>query len=215
MPIKILLEKKDSPMPPKQDKTAVLIIGRFQPPTKGHTALVDTAKKAFRKYKYDAIVVCVVEGKESSKDKSKNPLSGKSRVYYLQNSKYGNGIQYVVVKSAFDAFIKCRELGYEPMCVVGGHFVDGSKEENRAVDYKGLLDKYFTEDDGTPITHKAVVLDRDSGASGVEGISGTTVRAAVKADRFDDFKDMVAIENEKIVKQMFDEMKSSLEKKNG
>jgi hypothetical protein len=210
MTVRIVLEKQGSKLPPKQDKTAVLLIGRFQPPTLGHSKLIDAAKKAFRKYGYDAVIVCVVEGKETSKDTKVNPLSGKSRVFYLQNSKYGKALKYSVVGSAFDAFIKCREMGYEPMCVVGGKFVTGDKEENRAQGYKALLDKYFKEDDGTSIDHKAVVLERDPDSSGIDGISGSTVRAAVLADRYEDFKDMVALDSDELVQQMFDELKEKL-----
>lgn len=210
MSINIILEKKDSKLPKKQDKTAVLLIGRFQPPTLGHAQIINAAKKAFRKYKYDCVMVCVVEGKETSKDKSVNPLSGDSRVYYLENSTYGKALRYTVVKSAFDAFIKCRELGYEPMCVVGGKFVTGEKEENRAEGYKKLLDKYFKEDDDTPIEHRAVVLERDPDDSGVKGISGSTVRAAVLADRYDDFKEMVGMDTDDLAKKLFDELKQHL-----
>ena len=208
--IKILLERNGKKFPKKQEKTAVLVIGRFQPPQKGHGFLIDAAKKAFRKYKYDAIIVCVVEGKETSKDTSVNPLSGKSRVYYMENSTYGKGLKYAIVGSAFDAFTKCREMGYEPMCVVGGKFVTGDKEENRAEGYKDLLDKYFKNDDGSDIDHRAVVLDRDPDASGVKGISGSTVRAAVLANRYDDFKDMVGLDSDDLTKEMFDELKEKL-----
>jgi len=214
MPIKILLaEKKGKSTPPMQDKTAVLVIGRFQPPTAGHSAIIDAAKKAFRKYKYDAIIVCVVEGKETSKDKSKNPLSGESRVYYLEHSSYGKGVKYIVVGNVFDAFIKCREMGYEPMCVVGGHFSFGD-EENRAQSYKEILDKYFKQPDGSSIEHKAVVLERDPDAHDVKGVSGTTVRAAVIANKYEDFRDMIAIKNDDVAKQMWNELRENLEDKN-
>lgn len=214
MAVKIILEKKGSRIPPQQEQTAVVVIGRFQPPTIGHTAIINAAKKAFRKGKYDAVIVCVIAGKETSKDKQKNPLSGSSRVYYLENSSYGKGIKYIVAGSAFDAFIKCREMGYEPMCVVGGHFVSGEAEENRAEGYKEMLDKYFKTPDGDPITHKTVVLDRDTSAGDVKGVSGSTVRAAVLHDKYEDFREMIAVDNDDIAKKMWDELKDNLTGKN-
>lgn len=213
MPVKIILEKKGKAIPPKQDKTAVIVVGRFQPPTLGHATLINAAKKAWRDNKYDAVIVFIVEGKETSKDKKRNPLSGESREYYLRHSSYSKGLRFAVVSSAFDAFIKCRELGYEPMCVVGGKFVEGEKEENRAEGYKKLLDKYFKDENDEPIDHKAIVLERNQHSDGVAGISGSTVRAAVLNDRFEDFKDMVAITSEKVVKKMFNEIKDALTKK--
>lgn len=209
MSVKIILEKKGSSIPPQQEKTAVVIIGRFQPPTRGHSAVINAAKKAFRKYKYDAIIICVIAGKETSKDKQKNPLSGSSRVYYLENSSYGKGIKYLVAGSAFDAFIKCREMGYEPMCVVGGHFVSGESEENRAEGYKKILDKYFKDKDGNQIDHRTVILDRDTSANDVKSVSGSAVRAAVLNNKFEDFKDMVAV-NGDVAEKMWNELKNNL-----
>jgi cytidyltransferase-like protein len=213
MPIKIILEKKGKAIPSKQNKTAVVIIGRFQPPTLGHGALINAAKKAWREGKYDAVILFIVEGKETSKDKKHNPLTGEQRMFYLKHSSYSKGLKFSVVGSAFDAFIRCRELGYEPMCVVGGKFVEGEKEENRAEGYKALLDKYFKDENDDQIEHKAVVLERNQHSDGVASISGSTVRAAVLADRFDDFKDMVAITSEKLVKRMFNDIKDALTKK--
>lgn len=213
MPVKIILEKKGKAIPPMQNKTAAIVIGRFQPPTLGHATLINAAKKAWRENKYDAVIVFIVEGKETSKNKKKNPLSGESREFYLKHSSFSKGLKFAVVGSAFDAFIKCRELGYEPMCVVGGKFVEGEKEENRAEGYKALLDKYFKDNDGEPIEHKAVVLERNQHSDGVAGISGSTVRAAVLADRYDDFADMVALTSDKLIKRMFNELKDALTKK--
>lgn len=213
MTVKIILEKRGKAIPPKQDKTAVIVIGRFQPPTKGHSLLMNAAKKAWRDGKYDAVIVFVVEGKETSKDTKRNPLSGDARQYYLEHSSYSKGLRFAVVGSAFDAFIKCRELGFEPMAVVGGKFVEGEKEENRAEGYKNLLDKYFKDENDEPIDHKAIVLERNQHSDGVSGISGSTVRAAVMADRYEDFAEMVALPSEKLIKKMWNDLKDSLVKK--
>jgi nicotinamide mononucleotide adenylyltransferase len=212
MPIRIILESKDSPLPPKQKKTSILVIGRFQPPTKGHGHLINAAKKAWREYKYDAIIVCIVDGKETSKNKKKNPLSGDSRKFYLEHSNYSKGLQFVIVGSAFEAFIKSREMGYEPMAVVGGKFVN-DKKEDRPKGYKELLDKYFKNDDGSEIEHKAVTLERDPEAEGIESVSASTVRAAVMSNLYDDFKDLTDLENEKLTRKMFDEMQASMSNK--
>lgn len=213
MTVKIILEKRGKQIPPKQDKTAVIVVGRFQPPTLGHATLINAAKKAWRDGKYDAVIVFIVAGKETGKDKKRNPLSGESRQYYLEHSSYSKGLRFAVVGSAFDAFIKCRELGFEPMAVVGGKFVEGEKEENRAEGYKNLLDKYFKDENDEPIEHKAIVLERNQHSDGVAGISGSTVRAAVLADRYDDFRDMVAVTSDKVAKKMFNELKDAMTKK--
>jgi cytidyltransferase-like protein len=209
MTVRIILEKKGSTIPPMQHKTCVLVIGRFQPPHLGHKVIINAAKKAWRKYKYDAIVVCVVEGKQSSKNKKQNPLSGTSRVMYLENSKFGKGIHFEIVSNAFDAFVKCRELGYEPMCVVGGKFTDGEKVEDRAQGYKELLDKYF-KDGESDISHRAISITRNSMSDRVDGISGSIIRAAVISDRFEDFTEMISLDNTELISQMWNELRKNL-----
>ncbi len=202
-----LIEAKNKPLPRKQSKTAVVCIGRFQCPHKGHELLINAAKKSFRKDKYDAVIICVINGKETRKDKSVNPLSGESREYYLKHSTFTKGTKIIVATNAFEAFIKCRELGYEPMCVVGGKSDDG---EDRAETFKSLLDKYLTNDDGTSIVHKAISLKRDPTSETAKGISGSLVRAAVTNNKFEDFKDMVSFDSELVTKKLFDELKNNI-----
>lgn len=210
MPIKIIREKKEKQLPPKQQKTAVVVIGRFQPPTKGHAKIVDAAKKYWRKHKLDAIFLFIIEGKETSKDKLKNPLSGNERRRYIKNSTFSVGVKVEVAGSAFDAFAKCRELGYEPVAVAGGKFVSGDKGENRADAFKGILDKYFVDEKGAQIEHYAITVDRDEKSETIKGVSATLARTAAIADRYEDFSEIVSIDNEDIVKELFDRLQSVL-----
>jgi hypothetical protein len=207
MTVRLLLEKETDPG--KQDKTAVLVVGRFQPPSLGHARIVDAAKKAFHKYKYDAIFICVIAGKQTSKIKSVNPLSAKSRQFYLQHSTFTKGTKIITASNTFDAFLKVRNLGFEPMCVVGGK--DDNTDEDRAEAFKKLLDKYLTDTDGSPIEHKAITVTRTEGSKGTEGVSGSIARAAAKADRFDDFAEMVSFDNPVLVRKLFDEIKACME----
>lgn len=211
MTVKVVLEgKKDDELPPMQDKSAVVMIGRFQPFQKGHLAILNAAKKAFRKHKYDKVILCIIEGKQSSKDKKKNPLTGKQRKYYIEQSEASVGVDIIIASNVFDAFVKCREAGYEPMCVVGGKFT-GDDKEDRAKAYKGILDKYFTTPDGKEINHRAVTLSRNKNSEKVDGISGTMVRHAVKMDLYDDFKDMVPFTDENVVKKLWNDLKEANE----
>lgn len=209
MSIRIIIEKQENPG--KQKKTAVIVVGRFQPPTLGHARIIDAAKKAFRKQKYDAIVICIIAGKNTSKDKAKNPLSASQRKFYVEHSTFTKGTKVITATNAFDAFMKCRDLGYEPMCVVGGK--DDDTIEDRAETFKKILDKYVTEDDGTPIIHKAITVEREPGADGALGMSGSIARAAVLADKFDDFSEMVSFDNKELAQKLFDDIKKSMEKK--
>lgn len=212
MATQIILENANPDIPPMQRKKCVLVIGRFQPVHLGHKAIFDAAKKAKADNEYDAIVICIVDGAKSGKDKKRNPLSGRSRAQYVSNAGVGRDTKIEIVSNAFDAFAKCRKLGYEPMCVVGGKFAHG-EEENRAQNYKQLLDKYFTND-GKKIKHKSISVVRDAASGGVAGVSGSKIRAAVKAGKYEDFAEMIALSDPALIKKMWHEMKHSLGEKN-
>ena len=51
-------------------QTTALFTGRFQPLHLGHVKIINDALK-----KYDHVVVCIVRGEETSKDKDRNPFT--------------------------------------------------------------------------------------------------------------------------------------------
>ena len=55
--------------------SAALFTGRFQPLHMGHVKIITDALKQF-----DQVVVCIVRGEESSKDKFRNPFSLKDQL---------------------------------------------------------------------------------------------------------------------------------------
>lgn len=208
----VMNEGKRYEMPPQQKKKAVVCIGRFNPPTKGHGKVINTARKSYRDDSMDAIVVVVIEGTNTSKDKQRNPLTGVQRIRYLEMSTYGRGVKYLLATNAYEALLKVRQAGYEPMTVVGGVIRDDAGEvaEDRAGTYIGMLDKYFKTPDDQAIEHKAIRLERDPNADDVTGVSGSVARAAVVAGLYDDFRDMVSIDDEDIVRKMFHDIKDSI-----
>jgi len=131
-----------------QSKRAVVMVGRMNPPTAGHYKVIDLLKKFARENKGVVPVVVVVAGKETSKDKSKNPLTGEERVKFMQASKKANGIQFIISGSAFAAFEDVRKAGYEPYAIAAG--------SDRASKYLEMLDKYFTGPDGKKLEHVIV-----------------------------------------------------------
>lgn len=207
-----IFEGKRYDIPAYQARKAVLCVGRFQPPTKGHGRAINAARRYYRDKQLDAIVVIVIEGTNTSKDKKRNPLTAEQRIRYLQASEYGKGVVYLTATNAFEAFVVARQAGYEPYAVVGGRIITPEGvEEDRASPYKEMLDKYFVGPDGKNYDHPAIMLDRDPSKGDVTGVSGSVARAAVMAGRFDDFRDMVDIQDDRIVKKLYNDIKAAVE----
>lgn len=192
---------------PAPSKKAVLVIGRFNPPHCGHGRILSVARKAFKEHKVDAIFVAIVEGEETSKNKKRNPLSGETRVKFMEASKFGKGLKYTIASNAYEAMKQVRDSGYEPLIIVGGK----GEGDNRAETYKGILDKYFKKPDGSNINHIAISVERDTDSDDeIAGISGSIVRAAVLADRYEDFADMVCLDTPELKEKIYKELRIAM-----
>ena len=141
----------------QQAKRAAVIVGRYNPPTIGHYAVIK-AVKAFimsnKELKLDAVpIVVVVEGKETSKDKQRNPLTGDERIMFMQGSGKADGVRFLKAGSAYAAFEEVRKAGYEPIAIAAG--------ADRGANYLAMLDKYFKTSEGEPIKHRLIELPRE------------------------------------------------------
>lgn len=200
-------------IPPHQKQNAVVIIGRFQPPTKAHFMLIDKAKKHIRlhgehqKLSVHPIVV-IINGTKTSHDHQKNPLTISERKFIFKHSGKANGVKVLVAKDAFDAFIKVREAGFEPFVIGGG--------DDRIDGYLDILAENFLDEHGGKIKRKKLsgIKDRIS-ASGkgsdipMEGVSSTLARKAAKNE---DFPSFLALTNmdEKMGKKFFKIIRSRM-----
>lgn len=220
----------------EQQRRAVVVVGRFQPPTAGHYALLDQVKKYIRDnpdIKLDPIpIVVVVDGKKTGKDKTKNPLSANERISFMTGSGKANGVKFLSAPSAFEAFEAVRKAGFEPIVVAAG--------SDRAEKYKELLNKYFKDKSGNPIVHAALSLGRDAD-SAVEVsnaidkkaalddilqymgdeipanmVSASLARHAVLSNEPEKFALIVGLANKPQMAQLlFNKIKASMESTNG
>jgi len=212
-------------LPPPGKERAAVIVGRFNPPTKGHYALISAAKAYIRKHpKLNLLaspVVIVIAGVKSSEDRRRNPLTAEQRIKFMQASGHANGVKFMTATDPLAGFAAMREAGLEPILVVAG--------EDRAAKYVELLDRYFTAADGSPIKHHALTLDRGGdrtpksavdaalqqlekrGALDVEQISASVVRAAVEHDLFPEFMELTGLEGkEALARRLFNAVKAAL-----
>lgn len=206
----------------KQDKKAVVFIGRFQPATKSHFMVIDFMKKFERLNKGVKPIVVVVAGAGTSKDTHKNPLSAADRISYMSNSGLANGIKFIQASSAFAAFEEVRKAGYEPYAIAAG--------SDRAEKYLELLDKYFKDendktlphvimpgletredpDDETGVPSEDVLLDAEKGGDiPTSMISGTMARLAVKLGLKKAFAKILGV-NQKLADSIFNKIQDVL-----
>lgn len=86
----------------EQDMKVNIVIGRFNPPHKGHLELIKAASKSA-----PATFILVIDGKKSSQDKEKNPIPGVDRVKILTDIIPSN-CKAILASSAYipDVFTK-------------------------------------------------------------------------------------------------------------
>lgn len=121
-------------------------------------AMKFAASKKGRELKVELFpYVAVINGKETSKDKERNPLTPEERVRFMQSSGLSNGVRFIHAGNAVEAFNKLREMNREPLVVVAG--------SDRGQDYKRILDEYFKNSDDSAINHELVEIGRDADAS--------------------------------------------------
>lgn len=192
-------------------KDAIVMIGRMNPPTAGHYKVIDAMKKYARENKMiTEFFVVVVEGEETSKDKSKNPLSGEDRIKFMKASGKAVGVKFLIVKDAMHGFEKVQEAGYEPLIIAAG--------SDRADKYIELLDKYFPiERNGKTIKHKAVPgLDRKPSDTpsidmDVNTISGSVARHVAKNGFFEEFVEISGLTKKPtLAKLLYDKVRKAI-----
>jgi hypothetical protein len=206
----------------EQKKRAAVVVGRFSTPHSGHYALINTVKKYIRdnkELKLSAIpIVVIIDGKETGKDKGKNPLTADERIMFMDGSGNANGVRFLKADTAFAAFEEVRKAGYEPIAVGGG--------SDRTENYLNLLDKYFVSADDKKIKHYSIQLARNNTDNDnalddileymdndipVNMISGTLARHAVSNNEFNKFVILVGLSNNhKLAKLMFNKIKQRM-----
>lgn len=219
-------------MAPMGKKKVAVVIGRFNPPTKGHYAVIDKVKKFIRTNKNLGLeaqpVVFVIGGGKSDADKKRNPLSVDDRILFMTSSSNANGVVFMSASNAFGALSKLRDEGMEPIAIAAG--------TDRIDDYMKMLDKYFTTPDGSPIKHHKILLDRDEDAIATNKdekrtamdsvlkdakekgreidtdlVSGSLARRAVELGYFEEFAEIVGLKNLNLARKMFNKIKKAME----
>ena len=149
-------------------KPVVMVVGRLNPITDGHRVLVELAEKEAQKIGAQ-VMVFIVDGAESGKDKTKNPLSGDSRLAYFKT--LFPGVHVDLANGAWDALEIIDIQGLKPALWIAG--------SDRSSKYQSLLDHYG-------LGGKVFAVDREAGEA--DGVSATAARKAAIEGDFQVFK---------------------------
>ena len=161
----------------KRVSAVVFTFGRFQPPTSGHELLINATIAEARKRGAENRIYM------SRRDEpKKNPLKIRDKIKFLK--KFFPKANIMNDSKANTAFDVCEQLSAEGVKDV--IMVVGS---DRVKEFKDGISKYIGPDGYNFDSFDVVSAgERDPEASGVVGMSGTKIRAAVSNNSFATFK---------------------------
>lgn len=144
----------------------VLTFGRMNPPTVGHEKLVDKVKTVASQKSATPMVFL-----SHSQDKSKNPLEYEDKVRFAQAA-FGKIVQKSPAKTLIDILKSVQSKFSDVTLVVGS---------DRVNEFQTLLNKYNGKEYNFDSINVVSAGERDPDAEGVEGMSASKMRAAVRA----------------------------------
>ena len=156
---------------------AVIVFGRFNPPTTGHEKLIKSASDEAARAKFDLRIY-----PSRSVDSKKNPLQPGAKIEYMKKmfSDYEDSIKDDPnAKTIFDVLIACANLEYKAVTIVVG--------QDRLAEFQGLAQKY----NGDLYDFEEIKVisagQRDADSEGLEGMSASKMRDAAAKDDFKAF----------------------------
>jgi len=156
---------------------AVVVFGRFNPPTTGHEKLLKSAGTEASRTGADLRIY-----PSRSVDAKKNPLQPGTKIEYMQKMfpDYAESIKDDPnAKTIFDVLIACQNLAYKSVTIVVG--------QDRLAEFQGLAQKY----NGDLYEFEEIKVisagQRDADAEGLEGMSASKMRDAAAKDDFKAF----------------------------
>ena len=181
-PDKVIINPQEKPVNEAKEKTATMTFGRFNPPTVGHEKLIHKVEAVAKEHGSYAHVFA-----SHSEGNSDNPLPQKAKVGYLKNvvSKgtevHGSSKEE---PSFLQAAAKLHAAGHHHLVMVAG--------SDRVDAYHKKLHQYNGAGEGKLYNFKSIKVvsagQRDPDAPGVEGMSGTKIRAHARAGEMSKFK---------------------------
>ena len=160
-----------------ESEGAVIVFGRFNPPTTGHEKLLQAASTEASRQGADLRIY-----PSRSVDPKKNPLQPGAKIEYMAKMfpDYEENIKDDAnAKTIFDVLLACSNLGYKTVTIVVG--------QDRLAVFQRLAQKYNGDLYEFEEINVVSAGARDADAEGLEGISASKMRAAAQSDDFKSF----------------------------
>ena len=164
-------------MGPAESEGAVVVFGRFNPPTTGHQKLLDAASAEANRQGADLRIY-----PSRSQDAKKNPLQPGAKIEYMAKMfpDYEESIRDDAnAKTIFDVLVACANIGYKTVSIVVG--------QDRLAEFQTLAQKYNGDLYEFEEINVVSAGARDADGEGIEGMSASKMRAAAQSDDFKAF----------------------------
>jgi nicotinic acid mononucleotide adenylyltransferase len=197
-------------------KKAVYAVGRFQPPTIGHAAMMDVVTSLAQSQGAEAFVF-VSSTQGTGKEKLKNPLTSAEKVEFLQKM-FPIGITFVDTARCdprcggpLAAYVYLVDKGYTDVTLVAG--------SDRATEFGPTGQMWKSLEDVNPPKFYAVSRDADDESESADPtqMSGTKARALAVSGNYPGFSQAVKRGNvtDADVKGLYDVLQQRLKPKKG
>jgi len=181
---------------------AVIVFGRFNPPTIGHEKLLKAAATQARREDADLAIY-----PSRTQDKKKNPLDPKTKIGFMKTmfpDYQENIFDDNNAKTIFDVLSAKYQVGYKSVTIMVG--------QDRLAEFQGLAQKYNGSDLYDFEEIKVVSAGaRDPDADDVSGMSASKLRAHAAENDFNAFSK--GVPNKMTViqkKEMFNAVRKSM-----
>ena len=194
--------EEEAPMDEMESTGAVIVFGRFNPPTIGHEKLLKAAATQAKREGADLAIY-----PSRTQDKKKNPLDPKTKIGFMKTMfpDYEENIfDDNDAKTIFDVLSAKYQVGYKSVTIMVG--------QDRLAEFQGLAQKYNGSDLYSFDEIKVVSAGaRDPDADDVSGMSASKLRAHAVENDFNAFSK--GVPNKMTViqkKEMFNAVRKSM-----
>ena len=182
-------------------QNGVVVIGRFNPPSRGHELVFKTAIQIAKKTNSKLVVFV-----SSSKDNKTNPLPVDEKISFLKA--FFPGIDFRPMSNAYDAIkTLSNNEGIDSIILLTGN---DRKESYTKMITQGMKKPAGDEQKINLNDFQIITLTRDPDAADVSGMSATKMREAAKKNDWNAFRAMAPSENDKLKKMLFDAVKREM-----
>jgi hypothetical protein len=186
----------------KQTETIVLAFGRMNPPTGGHSILVDKVRMVAKKEscKYEIWL-------SGTQDAKKNPLTLDRKVYWAKKMFDEKNIHPATagIRTPIE-LLKAKSGKYQNVIFIAG--------SDRVDDFQKLFDQYNGKDYNFAAITVVSAGERDPDSDTASGVSATKLRAAALKNDFDTFKSGLVNLSDAEAKELMQEVRVGLKVKN-